>query len=97
LAKMKTIFFLSITTVLVIFSLSVAAAPSLDIRSEPVQNNGYTGPSNDPAATMGQWFYNPISGVGLSKTHEFYDNPSVIGDQGVLSINGVVTGLIKAG
>ena len=94
---MKTAFFLSIIVILTAFSLAAISAPSLDIRSGPVINNGFTGPANDPASSLGQWFYNPATGGVEARTHEFYDNPSVLGDQGVLSINGVVTELIKSG
>ena len=94
---MKTAIILLLTAFLAIFSLKAISAPSLDIRSEPVTNNGYTGPSNDPSASMGQWFFN-LENAGIeSRTHEFYDNPSIIGNQGVLSINGVVSDLLKAG
>ena len=94
---MKTTIFLSLVVMLAFFPLMAISAPSLDIRNAPVQNNGFTGPENDPASAMGQWFYNPVNGIETSRTHEFYDNPSIIGDQGVFSIKGVVTELIKAG
>lgn len=94
---MKNVLFLLLIAFLSIFSIEAISSPSLDIQSSPVQNNGFTGPSDDPSASMGQWFFNLRTAGIESRTYEFYDNPSIIGDQGVLSINGVVTDLIKGG
>lgn len=94
---MKPALCLLFIAILIMLTGIIYAGPSLDIRSGPVINNGYTGPINDPASAQGQWFFDPATGSVMSRTHEFYDNPSVIGEQGVLSINGVVTELIKAG
>lgn len=94
---MKTPIFLLLIVFLVIFSSKAITAPSLDIRSAPVLNNGYTGPSNNPSASAGQWFLKLETGETEARTHEFYDNPSVIGNDGVLSIKGSVTELLKAG
>ena len=51
------------------------AAPSLQITSGPVVNNGWTGPAIDPNASAGQWFVDEASReIREVRTHEFYDN-----------------------
>ena len=94
--EMKTVIFILLPGFLAVFSLNAFSAPSLDIRSEPVLNNGYTGPANNPSASMGQWFLNLETAGIESRTHEFYDIPST-GNDGTLSIKGIVTDLLKGG
>lgn len=66
---------------LVVFCLAGAAlaAPSLEITSPPVINNGWTGPMIDPPASQGQWFMRITSGEEEARTHEFYDNSIELG------------------
>ena len=73
---------------------SAFGGPSLDIRSGPVINNGYTGPSYDPGASQGMWFLDSASGQTDFRTHEFYDDPTGSdGSQGNLAISGIVMNL----
>ena len=64
--------------VLLICGLGISsslAAPSLQITSPPVMNNGWTGPTHDPTASHGQWFVDEATReISESRTHEFYDN-----------------------
>jgi hypothetical protein len=92
--------FVASTICAVLFAACFAAAgPSLDIRSGPVVNSGWTGPSNDPAAAHGQWFLDPGTGAAEFLTHEFYDNPVGYGggSQGHYAITGIVTHLDLCG
>jgi len=79
-------------------TLSLSAAPSLDVRKPPVLSGAdpFTGPGAvDPAAKLGQWFRPVSGGAPQVRSHEFHDNAQGQGGGvfGTRAIYGAVAGI----
>jgi hypothetical protein len=69
--------------------------PSLDVTKPPIgPAESWTGPTHDPHAQQGQWFYDPGSGAQGACSYEFHDNVDPLYGGGYAS-SGAILGVAR--